>query len=99
MTSSPLSYYVYYRIRADIDRDDGHASVRAMQAALAARTGVSGRLMERRGDATTWMEIYEAVTDATAFEIALDIETQAHHLSDLVEPGAARHMEAFVECA
>jgi hypothetical protein len=97
--SAPLHYFIYYRVRADIDRDDVHATVRAMQSALAARTGVSGRLMERRSDTSTWMEIYEAVADPTAFEIALDIETQAHHLAELVEPGAARHMERFVECA
>jgi len=97
--TGPLHYYIYYRVRANIDRDDVYAGVRAMQSALAARTGVAGRLMERRGDPCTWMEIYEAVADPTAFEIALDSETQAHHLTELVEPGAARHMERFVECA
>jgi hypothetical protein len=97
--SGPLQYFIYYRVRGGIDRDDVHATVRAMQSALAARTGVSGRLMVRHSDACTWMEIYEAVDDPTAFEIALDIETQAHRLSELVEPGAARHMERFVECA
>ena len=97
--TAPVHYYIYYRIRDDIDRDDAHAGVRAMQAALAARTSVRGRLMERRGDDATWMEIYESVADAAAFEVALAAETEAHGLAGLIEPGSARHIERFVECA
>jgi hypothetical protein len=92
-------YFVYYRIRADVDRDDAHASIRAMQAALARRTGVAGRLMERRGDDATWMEIYESVSDPAGFEAALETETEAHRLGGLIEPGSARHIEHFIECA
>lgn len=94
-----IHYFVYYRIRADVDRDDAHANVRAMQVTLAARTKVSGRLMERRGDDATWMEIYESVADPAAFEAALAAETEVHRLADLIEPGSARHLERFVECA
>ncbi len=94
-----IHYFIYYRIRAGVDRDDAHANVRAMQAAIAARTMVSGRLMERRGDDATWMEIYESVADPAAFEAALGAETEAHRLADLIEPGSARHLERFVECA
>lgn len=97
--TGPVHYFVYYRVRADADHDDAHASIRAMQAALARRTGVSGRLMERRDDDATWMEIYESVADPAAFEAALRTETEAHRLEDFIEPGSARHEERFVECA
>lgn len=93
-----LHYYVYYRVRPGVDLDDAQASVRAMQSALAARTGVAGRLMERLGDATTWMEIYEPVADPVAFEAALESEAAAFRLAELIEPGSARHVERFEEC-
>jgi len=98
-TASVASYYIYYRVRADTEREDAHATVRAMQAAIARRTGVHGRLLERAGDDVTWMEIYESVADPAAFEAALRTETEAHQVTDLVEPGSARHLERFVECA
>lgn len=97
--ASKTHYYVYYRVRGDTEREDAHASVRAMQAALTRSTGVEGRLMERFGDDVTWMEVYEAVEDTAAFEAALRVEVEHHGLADLVEPGSARHLERFVECA
>lgn len=95
---APVHYYVYYRVRGDTGHEDAEASVRAMQASLERRTGVTGRLMERRGDEVTWMEVYESVGDPVVFEAALQIEAAAHRVNDLVEPGSARHMERFVEC-
>lgn len=96
---TPVHYFIYYRVRAEIDRDDAHASIRCMQAALTRRTGVVGRLMERRNDDSTWMEIYESVINPDAFEIALHAETGDHKFDELLEPGTARHIERFVECA
>lgn len=98
-SSVPVSYYIYYRVRASAEREDAHATVRAMQAALAQRTGVQGRLLERCGEDVTWMEIYENVQDPVAFEIALQEQTAAQNLEALIEPGSARHMERFTECA
>ena len=97
--SACVHYFVYYRVRADAEHEDAEATVRAMQAALERRTGVAGRLMERRGDAVTWMEVYEGVADPDAFEAALRIEVDAHRVANIVEPGSARHTERFVECA
>jgi hypothetical protein len=93
----PTHYFIYYRLRADAAR--ARATVRAMQASLAARTGVTGRLLERCGDGATWMEIYESVADPAAFEAALESEIETHKLAALIEPGSARHLERFVECA
>lgn len=97
--SGCVHYYVYYRVRSDVGHEDAEATVRAMQAALERRTGIAGRLMERRDDAVTWMEVYEGVADPDAFEAALRIEANAHRLASIVEPGFARHTERFVECA
>ena len=94
-----VHYYVYYRVRADVGHEDAEATVRAMQAALERRTGVAGRLMERRDDAVTWMEVYEGVADPQAFEAALRIETDEYRVASIVEPGSARHTERFIECA
>ncbi len=39
--------YIYYRVRPEQDVEIARASVAAMQAAAARRTGVQGRLMQR----------------------------------------------------
>ena len=93
-----LSYYVYYRIRADADRDLALTRIRAMQASLLARTGVCGRLMMRHGDAATWMEVYEPVSDPAGFDVALQQEVVAANVLELIEPGSARHVEPFALC-
>lgn len=97
--SRTLSYYVYYRIRANADHGDARRRVRAMQQRLADTLGLTCRLLQRRDDEHTWMEVYETVTDATGFEIALKHEVEAARIQDLIEPGSARHIERFVECA
>ncbi len=98
-SSEAVSYYIYFRIRADIDTDAAAAGIRAMQLALARTTGVEGRLLRRLHDAYTWMEVYEAVGDPGAFEHALDAAVAAHELGAMIEAGSARHMERFIECA
>jgi Domain of unknown function (DUF4936) len=84
----PLAYYVYYRIPGD-----AQASARDLAAAVLAgverRSGVRGRIARRRDDPLTWMEIYEGVVDAAAFERALD-EAEADWPST-----CARHRECF----
>ncbi len=98
MTPSPvLNFYLYYRLRPDLDADIAHASVREMQAALERRTGVVGRLLQRADDAGTWMEIYEGVAEHTAFLHALEAETAAYQLTDLIDSGSVRHLECFME--
>lgn len=93
---SPLShYYVYYRLRADIDHQDARRRVLAMQQTLAAHTGVIGTLMVRVDDDTTWMEVYAPVADAGAFEQALQQAVADAAIDALIEPGSARHIERF----
>lgn len=90
--SSVIELYIYYRV------DDVTAAIeraQAMQHALAARSGIRGRLMQRRDDEHTLMEIYTGVTDAAAFETALAAAVAACGLDALVQPGTARHVERF----
>lgn len=98
-TEGPLQYFVYYRIRPDLDVDDAHAGIRAMQSELERQTGVKGRLLTRVHEESTWMEIYPDVADPAAFEAALTAAVAAAGLDGYIEEGAARHVERFVECA
>ena len=91
-------YFIYYRIRDDIDVDDAHASVRNMQVELQKKCGVAGRLFIRSHEDATWMEVYEGVSAPQAFEQALSEGIRTHDLEDLVQQGSARHMECFIEC-
>ncbi|HQZ02095.1 MAG TPA: DUF4936 family protein [Thauera sp.] len=96
-TSQSTHFYVYYRLRPDTDADIAHASVRAMQAAVARQTGIQGRLLQREGEPDTWMEIYEGVADSLKFAQTLEAETAAHCLGDLLDAGGVRHIERFIE--
>jgi IMP cyclohydrolase len=83
------SYFVYYRIdpaRADALRKDVERIFDVVERA----TGVRGRWMRRRDEPSTYMEVYENVRDAKAFEALLERESAALDLE--------RHIERFV-CA
>ncbi len=94
-----VDYYVYYRVAADRDHASAHDGVRAMQQRLAARTGIVGRLLVRRDDSHTWMEVYPGVGDPDGFETALVEECRQAGLARWLESDTVRHMERFVECA
>ena len=97
LTAPPASYYVYFRIRHEVDHDDARQRIRAMQLRITERTGVPSRLMSRLDDADTWMEVYEPVTDHLAFEAALQAEVDSAGFQSLIEPGSARHVERFTD--
>lgn len=86
-------YYVYYRVIAVPDARL-RAAVDRMQAALRSETGVAGRLLRRRDDPHTWMEIYENVDDAMRFEAALSAAMARTGLDALLPTG--RVVERFV---
>lgn len=85
------SYYVYYRSAAAAE--SVRAAVAAMQSALAATTGVQGRLLRRVDDPSTWMEIYEDVAAPERFE--RELAAAAAGCETLLAPGARRHVERF----
>lgn len=70
-------------------------AIAAMMADLSRRTGVSGRLLVRRDEPATWMEIYEDVADAAMFERELSGAVVRHGIARLDGMGN-RHIEAFV---
>lgn len=61
----PEHVYVYYRLAGDPAA--ARAAVAALLADVETRTGVCGRLLERRGPPRTWMEVYEPVLRPAAF--------------------------------
>lgn len=60
-------YYIYYRV-SEKDADEAELLIRSMQARLACRSGVNGRLLKKRDEPGLWMEVYENVTDPQSFE-------------------------------
>ena len=89
-----LNYYVYYRVPAE-NAERARAAVRALQRELTSGTGIGGRLLRRRDDETTWMEIYENVVDTERFEAALAELVKHHGLAALLVPGSSRKQEIF----
>ena len=81
-------YYVYYKLPGG-DTASARPQVQAVLAGVEAATGIRGRWMRRRDEATTHMEVYENVRDEAAFEAAL-----AHEGARL---GVPRHVERFID--
>ena len=83
------NYYVYYRV--DAGRLDAlRLSVQDLFKVIERETGVRGRWMHRRDEATTYMEVFEDVKDERAFEAVLERES--------AKLGLERKTERFV-CA
>jgi hypothetical protein len=92
-----LYYYVYYRVTRP---QQAGVAVRGMQSELLMRSGVRGRLLTKRDEPGLWMEVYEGVNDAPAFEAELDSLIAAMKLDGFLAPGSRRHTECFEEpCA
>jgi hypothetical protein len=70
-----ISYYIYYKVASEAAARVRPA-VEALQRALSAKTGANGRLLCRRDKPETWMEVYDDVADAQAFEAALNAELE-----------------------
>lgn len=84
-----MNYYVYYKV-APARAEETRAAIEALFAKVEREFGVRGRWMRRRDDPATYMEVYEDVADATAFEALLERET--------ARLGLERRTERFV-CA
>lgn len=90
------NFYVYYRVDparlAELRR-----AVGKLFAAVERETGVGGRWMHRRDEATTYMEVYEGVKDDLAFDALLARECERLGLARLLAQGAARRQEIFTD--
>ena len=84
------NHYVYYRIEA-ARVDAFRLSVQGLFKAIERETGVRGRWMRRRDDPSTYMEVYEGVHDAAAFEALLARESKGF--------GLQRRNEIFTDIA
>ena len=85
-------YYVWYRLAGD--GAQAHKAVAAMMQDMFVHAGVTGRVLVRRDDPRTWMEVYENVADARLFEEKLRAAEHRHEVAGLTADG--RHLEAFV---
>lgn len=90
------NFYVYYRVDPARLADLRHA-VGELLAAVERETGVRGRWMRRRDEATTYMEVYEGVKDDEAFDALLERECERLGLARLLAPGAGRRQEIFTD--
>lgn len=88
------SFYVYYRV--DPAREvELRAAVERLFDAAARECAVRGRLLRRRDDPGTWMEVYEGVDDDARFEVLIRREAAALGLDVLAGPGSVRRLEIF----
>lgn len=88
------NYYVYYRVALD-QSERARGVVAALQDEVLAQTGVRGRLMHRRDDPATWMEIYEGVADGHAFDAALANAVKRSAFASVLAAGSRRITEIF----
>ena len=89
-----FSYYVYYKVPPG-NSERARIAVDALQQELAKVTGIAGRLLRRRDDPSTWMEVYENVPESAGFEARLGELAERHGLSALLAPGSSRKQEVF----
>jgi hypothetical protein len=86
-------YYIWYRVTGDAGA--ARAAVDALLRDVFAVAGVTGRVLVRRDDPRTWMEVYENVADAARFEDVLVASAQRHEVARFAEDGK-RHFEPFM---
>jgi hypothetical protein len=89
-----LNFYIYYRVPVQ-NAERARVAVNELQRELSGIAGISGRLLRRRDDETTWMEIYENVQDGARFEAELASLVERHGLAALLVPGSSRKQEVF----
>jgi Domain of unknown function (DUF4936) len=81
-------YYVYYKVSPE-QVVELRGRVQAMFRTIESQCGVRGRWMHRRDDPSTYMEVYEGVLDAAAFDALLEREG--------AKLGVPRKLERFVD--
>ena len=81
-------YYVYYKMAPTGRRRCAEWS-KSCSTEIEKQCGVRGRWMRRRDDPSTYMEVYEEVKDAAAFEAVLEREG--------AKLGVQRKLERFVK--
>lgn len=85
------TYCIWYRVTDD--GPEAEAALRGMMARLACRTGVRGQLMKKRDEPRLWLELYQGVVDADAFETQLTEVAATYDVDMFVAD--ARRVECF----
>ncbi|MFO1412862.1 MAG: DUF4936 family protein [Burkholderiales bacterium] len=88
-----VHYYVWYRVTGDATA--ARAAVDALLHGVFRHAGVTGRVLVRRDDPRTWMEVYEHVADVALFERELAAAVARRGVGRHVE-GGVRHTEPFL---
>ena len=81
------NYYVYYRIEPGL-LESFRPRIEKLFEKIQDTAGVRGRWLRRRDDPSTYMEVYEGVSDEKSFEAILEREGAAL--------GVARKTETFI---
>ena len=68
-----MNYYVYYKVDA-AKLSELRLSIEGLLKKINLEFKIQGRWMRRRDDPSTYMEVYEGVTDVGAFEAVLETE-------------------------
>lgn len=93
-----LYYAIWYKAEA-AQASSLLGELRRMQAQLAERLGVCGRVLQRSDSGDVWMEVYEDIADPEVFEQTLAELVAVHALTRFLPQGEVRHIERFRECA
>lgn len=88
------SYYIYYRVDPG-QADACEQKIKELLATVKDATGVAGRMLKKRGEPLLWMEIYENVSDAETFELALAHAAAKLGVLSFLQPDSGRHVECF----
>lgn len=89
-----LVYYVYYKVETGSETL-ARERAQALVAEIRRQTGIQGRLLRRRDDPSTWMEIYKDVPAAADFAASLALAANALNFIEVLKAGSARHLEVF----
>ncbi|HEV7390145.1 MAG TPA: DUF4936 family protein [Burkholderiales bacterium] len=87
------SYHVQYRV----DRSVRECEQRVLEllSIIKSRTAITGRLLKKRAEPFSWMEVYENVRDDALFELALENAASQLSIRRYLEPGSRRRLECF----
>lgn len=95
MSSTPVHFYIYYRI-AEAHAAGARTALIDVMEALERQFAVSGRLLRAQDESSLWMEIYENVAEPSRFEAALNALVAQTRFASWLAPGSARRTERFV---
>ena len=89
-----LVFYVYFKVAPGAEHR-ARELARALIADVRRETGIAGTLLRRRDDPSTWMEVYQDVTDGSSFEALLKRLAEASGFQQVLKEGSGRRLEIF----